>query len=62
MRMFPTIYDSPNAPERITYTYWFLHLIKNTCTNFKPSLIIPPYINQPKLQEPFKSDSVNLLF
>ena len=21
MRMFPTIYDAPNAPERITYTY-----------------------------------------
>lgn len=22
IRLFPTIYDSPSEPERITYTYW----------------------------------------
>ncbi len=50
MRMFPTIYDSPKAADRITYTYWFLHLIKNTSTHFKRTLIIGPYIYQPELK------------
>jgi hypothetical protein len=26
--MFPTIYDSPSDPERITYTYWFMKKLK----------------------------------
>jgi hypothetical protein len=23
IRSFPTVFDSPNEPERLTYTYWW---------------------------------------